>query len=290
MNSPRPAFCKGDGLTVLDEYRGYLLDGGADFTGTGPAANPSAFATFNKTQAMQEVAKFYCHPTRGAGIDLYWVNRPFVPLTGPAIDYGTNGTGRADAYRYTGQMFYQQPPAVVCSNEVDGSTWIIADNKYSKHLNNKPVYEEIFPPEGGVHKLLLGANRDLSLSSFTLLLFLSRQSFVLNNGSVRPAPPPSCLTYLDGDDFASQGSFVFAVMVSEEAPFTYSESHYTTGQFQEHLWWSTAHELGHLILGGYHAPMGTGSLMSSRSFLSTCVVSTEELFLIDLKTRKGVTP
>jgi len=97
----------GDGLSVMDEYRGYVLDGGAYFTSTrhvrfSPALkellvqvnelpgmasqnsfNPAALSAYSFNSVMQQVAQFYCHPTRGLGIDLYWCRRDFT-VFGPS--------------------------------------------------------------------------------------------------------------------------------------------------------------------------------------------------------------
>jgi hypothetical protein len=306
----------GDGLTVMDEYRGYLLDGGADFAGTrhkrlspalkellvqaneqenmagdvgtGPAANPTAFAAFNKTLVMQSVAQFYSNPTRGAGIDLYWVSRPFVPVVGSAIDYETNGVGRADAYRYTGQMFYYQPTTPVCSNELSGSTQIITDGLYRK-IFGVPAHNVLFPPQEGILKLEIEQNRDNNLSGFTMLLFKSRSATILNNGVVRPIDPPACRTYASDDiPVTQQGVVILSVMVSEENPFNYAQPHYLSGQFTSYLMWATAHEIGHLIAGEEHS-QGSGGLMGSRTPIDDTTISGEECLRIDLKSRKGVT-
>jgi len=97
----------GDGLSILDEYRGYLLDGGAGFTGARhvrlspalkellvqvnelpgmaqqPSFNPAALSAYSFNAVMQQVAQFYCHPTRGLGIDLYWVRKDFTAFGPP---------------------------------------------------------------------------------------------------------------------------------------------------------------------------------------------------------------
>jgi hypothetical protein len=306
----------GDGLTVFQEYRGYEVDGGADFTaarhvrlspalkellvqvneqdgmagdvGTGPAANPSAFAAFNKTQVMQNVAQFYCHPTRGAGIDLYWVNRPFVPVVGQPIDYGTNGVGRADAYRYAGPMFYYQPATPVCSNELSGSTHVITDGLYRK-IFGVPAHNVLFPPQDVSFKLEIEQNRDNSLSGFTVLLFKARSAAVRNDGVVRPLDPPVCRTYASDDIPATQqGVVILSVMVSEENPFNYAQPHYSPGQFENYLIWAVAHEIGHLIAGEEHSH-GSGGLMGPRTPIDGTTISGEECLRIDLKNRKGMT-
>ena len=255
----------------------------ADDVGTGGATNPQAFAAFNTAEAMQKVAQFYSDPARGAGIDLYWVTSFFIPWPGSPIDYG-NGDGRPSAYRYEGLMNYAAQGQI--PTDVTGGTLITADLKYLR-LVGANNYWQVFPRREGVLKRCLRINRDPLLRGFCLLLFMSRKSTVTEIGNVHPFFPAALAVTDSRRD--ENGAFVFPVQMSEENPILYSGAPYSPAQFKEYLWWSTAHEIAHLLLGDGHSPDNTGTLMSTRVFLSNCVVSPEELSRMDVKNKLGVT-
>jgi len=79
-------------------------------------------------------------------------------------------------------------------------------------------------------------------------------------------------------------------MVSEENPFMYGEQHYDKDGFISILAWAVAHEIGHLIIGdaSWHF-YGLNSLMGTRVPIGDTVITNEEIIMINLKNRKGVT-
>jgi len=314
----------GDGLTVQQEYRGRVVDGGAGFTGsrhvrfsparkelfvqvsvpelasllaetgTGPAANTGALSAFDVDEIMQSVAQLYAHSTKGAGIDLYWVKRPFVPLQGPAV------MNRPNAYRYTGDMEYrpEQQPSVFPTS-LNGSAWISADWEYRK-LVGRTAHNVVFPTHNGMFELMMEENRDMVLSRFVMLLMPSRHAHVMGTGIPVPDNPPYttipqlanafCITDIHTPNFPLRwGAVVNLVGLAEEAPFAYSEPHYNDNNFKQILAWAIAHEIAHL-LGCSDNPVGSGILMGPRCFISACTVSSFEISQINLKNKKGATP
>ena len=315
-DAPHTHDATGDGLTAWEEYRGYWTDGTADSTtprhhrlsparkellvqvsspemtslmaeaGYGPAANTNALSAFNVNEIMQKVAQFYCDPECGAGIDLYWVNRPLKPLpVGIPIDY-LNGTGRPDAFSYTDPMFYLQPNSPVCSNELNGMTQIMADGLY-RNVYDLPTHNALFAGESQTFMSEIASNRDPSQKGFLVVLFKTRAATVLNNGSVRPIGTPACRAFLDGNT-VEQGALILTTMVSEENPFRYGQVHYTEAQFKGYLSWAVVHEIAHLI-GCEDNFNASGILMGARTPIESTTASSAELLQINLKNRKGVT-
>ena len=123
---------------IVNVQDGILAD-----VGTGGAPNPDAVATFDADAAMRQVSDFYRHPTRGTGIDVYWVKRPFVPLDGPPI------MGRPNAYRYeNGDMIYTPKPGSQVQGDLNGSAWISSDGSYMRFLGReaRDEYRSVPPP------------------------------------------------------------------------------------------------------------------------------------------------
>ena len=126
----------GDGLSILDEYRGYVLDGGTNGFAAGHhrlsfsrkellvevselpslaekganSLNPAAATNFNSHAVMTAVADFYSNPTRGMGIDLYWATDvlTLIPVGISISNPETNEIifSSTDLYRYFGIIVY----------------------------------------------------------------------------------------------------------------------------------------------------------------------------------------
>ena len=313
----------GDGLTVWQEYRGYTVDGGAGFigkrhvrlspvdkellvqvntqgeyytdVGTGGAVMQSPIWIFGTDYAMSDVAYFFSDPLKGAGINLYWVKRDFVPLQGPAI------MNRTNAYRYEGDMVYTpkqgvQPPI---TGDLNGKTWISADAEYSAFLGrpNRAQYYSVFPPANGIFRFMMGQNRDMQLPGFVLLLFPSRHAWVAreNNAPYKVYPQTkNAFTILDDPDVPNDphrlGSVVNVVGVAEERPFSLDitgVTHYSGGEFLDVIRYCVAHELFHLL--GSKDNQGPLTNLYSPPF-NDIIISKNELLQINLKQKKGVTP
>jgi hypothetical protein len=114
----------GDGLKILEEYRGFVLDGGPgavpgkhkrlsvarkemlvecsvekDLTSpskSGQDTNQGVLAGFDVTAVMGDVSALYNDPDKGAGIDLYWARDEMV--SGPAMTYSGPGGDFANAF------------------------------------------------------------------------------------------------------------------------------------------------------------------------------------------------
>ena len=76
-------------------------------------------------------------------------------------------------------------------------------------------------------------------------------------------------------------------MVSEENPFMYGEDHYDKDGFISILAWAVAHEISHLI--GVEHFSGSNNLMGARVPIGDTVIASEEIMMINLKNRIGVT-
>jgi len=262
--------------------------------GTGGAPNPSAAGAFNVDDVMLDIAYFYQHPTRGAGIELLWVKRPFVPLQGPSV------MNRPNAYRYTGDMVYTPKQGTQVTGDLNGSAWVSADAEYREFLGqpNREQYYSVFPPANGMFQFMMEQNRDMQLSKFVLLLLPSRHAWVTrenNNAPYKVYPQTSNAFTILADVGVSQyqqGSVVNIVGLSEERPFNVKIAgveHYSNGEFLNVLGYAIAHELFHLLCGPLDN-MTPNTVFGLGPYLSTLTVPSNELLQINLKTKQGVTP
>ena len=250
------------------------------------------WGTFDKALIMQKVAQFYCDYDRGAGIDLYWVNRPFKTLTTqqPIM-------GRPNGYRYTGDMLYFPKQGATVTGDLNGSTWISSDAEYRATV---PLvdYRKIFPSSRGIYHQMLEENRYSELSGFVLLLLLSRDAAIIqmNNGTVEVRPQgPNAFTMLEDNnvpyDEHQEGSVVNISAIAEERPFDVDIAgvdHYTNTEFLDVLGYAIAHELFHLLCGPNHTA-NPGTVFGTGPKLSTLTTPSSELLMVNLKGRRGVT-
>jgi len=307
----------GDGLTVWQEYRGYIVDGGPGFTGTrhvslspfrkellvqvsapelaslmaeagyGDAANTNALSAFDVDNIMLSVAELYADMSRGAGIDLYWVNRELNPLPiGGSVSYG-NGYGRPDAFRYDGQMFYEPDPPVF-PNDLTGTAQIVDDLPLLNILK-LPAYRQLFKGEDEIFKNEITNNRDPSLKGFIPVVFKARAAMIeARDGNTYAFRSNLCRAYLLGN-VTEQGAIILTTNVSEENPFAYGQQHYNQADFISFLAWAVAHEIAHLIGCDDMLNPASGSLMGLRTLIGGTTISSTELSQINRNTRKGVT-
>ncbi len=292
----------GDGLSILDEYRGYLLDGGAGFTGTrhvrlspalkellvqvaeqdaylsdmgnGDVTNPSAMQAYSLASSMQAVAQFYAHPQRGAGIDLYWVRTPFSM---PVVPHTyTNGEYVANLYRHTGTIEYV-PTATSPSNLTvnGGSVWIWRDEKLLREDGVR--FDQVFsledddaqPRETG--KFIQLNRNDDDLKHFVKMILPSRTGIRLRNTATgnsycRMEATGHAQALFNASPIIFQGVHVDVMNISEEG-YVNTGGHYLPSGFMDVIRYSIGHEFFRVI-GGRHQkdPPGTGSLI--QPFLS----------------------
>ena len=258
--------------------------------GFGPAANTDALSAFDVNEIMQMVSQLYCDYDCGAGIDLYWVNRELKPLPiGPPISY-LNGGGRPDAFSYWGEMFYEPiPPDPNFPNNLTGNAQIVEDLLY----NNAYPNTGLFKNENDFFREEIANNRDDSLKGFVVLLFKARVARIeAYDGNAHPFRSNLCRAYDDPATtpvIAQQGAIILTTNFSEENPFAYAQPHYDNLQFKSFLAWAVAHEIGHLIIGDDWHFFGTNNLMGGRVPIENTAIASEEIFMINLKNRRGVT-
>jgi len=292
-SGPMPAMAdEGDGLTVLKEYRGYILDDGvamngkshkrlslarkellvevreeANMTaGQGPDTNSAALATFDATTALRATRDFYLDQQKGAEIDLYWVelelkipNEPFpaVIVNGVAI-----AEARDNAHRWTGSV---SMGSSTNPNAYTGAGLVYRDQQL---LESQPETHALLYGSGEKSDpKLYQLNRHNDLGDFVKLYLPSRLGWVRRHTQ---------LGYPDGILFTSshatntknnRGVSIEVASIADERIYEYEqEDHFTTPQLTQLLDYLVAHEVGHLITpdlegAGGHEDPGHGKLM-----------------------------
>jgi len=286
----------GDGLSVMDEYRGYVLDGGADFTSTrhvrlSPALkellvqvnelpgmasqnsfNPAALSAYSFNSVMQQVAQFYCHPTRGLGIDLYWCRRDFTvfgpsytPEFLPPVEHLERFSGE------TWQIFLDASLSYVSNTLSAGQSQIRYDNRLLTPpfdtSENLDLFRELAKrPESA----FLQESRDPLLGQFVKLVLVDRRSDLELSSASGPVSaaklrPDNAKTHLVSTDSSLEGAHVCVASMSDEGVVLPNVNrHYTANEFVNELVWAVAHELGHLLIGAQHYSSST-ALMTNTS-------------------------
>ncbi len=286
----------GDGLTTLEEYRGYLFDGGpgieafthrrlgtarkellvearvetdlaapanngTETTETIIATNQPVLATFDEAATLEAVRDMYRHPTRGAAIDLYWA---FVALNsdGPVITYDPDTFPDRPAFRWNGEVRYIQGVSVIGGGLVYFDAVLRAQNS----LLHDSVYGVGNIPHSG---LIHAINRHDSLRSFAKHLFVSRSGPLwITNGTQwlrANYEPHSVLS--NEEDVARQGTRIDVGSLADEGFGLYSiERHFSANEFEVLGNVATGHEIGHLLVGSWHEVPGAGTLMGNQQF------------------------
>ena len=265
----------GDGLSVLDEYRGYVLDGGTNGFAAGHhrlsfsrkellvevselpglaekganSLNPAAATNFNSHAVMTAVADFYSNPTRGMGIDLYWATDELVYPPHPiCID---NVPILFEAYRFIGDLSFDYHTSIQIPE--NGESHTLSDTRL-KSLNGelKIIGEALYKQYYKKNKFcFLRFSRSIKLDDFSKLVFLDRTCDVLliNNHVIGDVSHNNALTSPALPDYRDEGSYVCAVAMAEERPFTNNTNiHYSKTEYIELLNWSVAHEIGHQLI------------------------------------------
>lgn len=261
---------------------------------------PAALSAYNFNSVMQQVAQFYAHPQRGAGIDLYWVRTPFSM---PVVPHTyTNGEQVVNLYQHTGTIGYV-PTATSPSNLTvnGGSVWIWRDEKLFREDRDR--FNEVFsladddeaqPRETG--KFIQLNRNDDELKHFVKMILPSRTGMRLRNTATgnsycRMEVTGHAQALFNASPIIFQGVHVDVMNISEEN-YVNEGVHYSQTLFMDVIRYSIGHEIFHVI-GGRHQnpdPPGTGSLIQSFLPLDDITVSSSELQEINLKERISVLP
>lgn len=285
---------EGDGLTVLKEYRGYIVDYGVEMNGKshkrlslarkellvesreeknmaagqGPESNKAVLAAFDVTKALEATRDFYLHKDMGAEIDLYWVELelkvpvvafPAVPANGPHPE----ALARDNAYRWSGKV--QMPnfsPTTPLAPSYDGAGLVYRDAQLVAGDGNK--HTEIYGFGSQDRPKLYELNRDKNLVDFVKLYLPSRLGPVVR----RLTYPAGRLETSNHSSATSTGASIQLASVADERKFSYHlAEHFTAAEFVKLLDFIVAHEIGHLptpdlgpASGGHEDP-GVGMLM-----------------------------
>ncbi len=296
----------GDGLTVLDEYRGYILDGGpgldapghrrlsaarkellvecsveSDLTSeakNGPETNRAGFKDFNLDDAMATVSQHYRDPTKGGVIDLYWTNDVLLP--GEDVHYGDDLFPQRKAYEWSEDFEHRiragggTIPWRLQASGVPLRDEVLKKQKPLKHLE---LYGQGSPLEH-----VVDLNRNAKQKSFAQLLLPTRlgelEGGIDKDGGVDPSVP----RYLDDSiqHGHSEGywshSFVCVAAVADEGLTYYKQGfqrHLTKEEFSRLGPVTIAHEIGHQTIGGVHIDTtDTKYLMGNGGFVNDSVV------------------
>jgi len=121
---------------------------------------------------MQQVAQFYCHPTRGLGIDLYWVRKDFM-FDGPSITSSDGTLTSSTAYRYNGTLTREEHSGAVST--ITSGGLIHSDWRFYGKIPNS-VFGQLFisePATSARLKLFPSVHSDLD-HGFCKLVLIDR--------------------------------------------------------------------------------------------------------------------
>lgn len=309
---------EGDGITLMEEYRGFLFDGGPgtfngghtrltpvikevliqlcvmdDYMadrGTGEGVNPNLTSNLDLDAVMKEVSNFYIDKMRGAGIHLYWSKTPFTMPVEPHTY--TNGEYCANLYRHSGSITIQKrlPGSNQLTVITNAGAWVYNDLRLS--IENPQKHEQLFK-ETGLYRgpqLFIYRNRDdVRGRHFIKVIIPSRMVFRDTHGKCRMAADVNAWTSPVGDPYQFSGVCVDLLNLADENIFGTDGLHYAHGWIAEHLKYAIAHEIAHL-LGLDDDYTGTGTLMQKFCPLNQIRFSPLELQGIDVKGRRSVAP
>jgi len=306
----------GDGLTVRQEYRGYWVDGGKDFTnaqhvalspfrkellvqvaaeddylsglGTGDATNSDAVQAFNVNAVMQDVAKFYGDMSNGMGIDLYWVRTPFTMPT-ESHTYA-NGEVVANLYKHTGTNYYTASDAFADGEQavINSTIWVYRDDRLKKE--NPEKFRNVFGAVNVGAGLFIQKNRnDTELREFVKIVLPSRVGTRERDAPYRYVMDPRshAENNITSSILEARGAYVDVVNVSEEK-YLETITHIPASDFVDLIKYCIAHELYHLI-GGTHLYV-IGFISGGFYPLDNMMVDSSELLLINLPARFSILP
>jgi hypothetical protein len=271
----------GDGLSVLQEYRGYLLDGGpagagfafrrlsiarkellvecsemegirtvggdGDAQGTGNQACTNA-QQFLLATTMESVAGFFGDPGVGFEMDLHWVRDPLNDTTGLVI-YG-DGSERP-AYKHTGKYIDEHEPE---AEPRDGWLSVVHDTRLI-YEGNSQVWQNFYL---GLSISAQNGNRNPACDDFVKLLVMGRKGKVRNDGCMvawRDGSESEARDENSGENmgFQRHGAWIFVNSLAEKLEWP------TPAHFLDSVASAIAHELGHLVIRGSNHPPMTAS-------------------------------
>jgi hypothetical protein len=315
----------GDGLTLFEEYRGFILDYGPDHTEGGHkrlsasrkellvqhtempninqtiqlGENPAVSNAYDPMAMYQAITDLYRHPEHGAGIDVYWVHVPLLEYE-DAITY--NGIHERDhAYLHAGESIKDGTATIL-----DGGSYIWHDARLKLgDADEKDLFNQLFRCSAGFEgKARHFENmRNPALEKFVKLLIVNRWGRVLyfpqNPPHKYQVPPTGPAAIQHEGPYQRQGALVAASGIAEEGPYVDdgNENHYTGAEFIGVLHWAVAHELAHLLIGPDH-PGGDSTVTTAlishgrpgRAGISITRVNEDERREMDVRNRLSVEP
>ncbi len=266
---------------------------------TDDIGNPAALSAYSFNAVMQQVAQFYCHPTRGLGIDLYWVRKdftafgpPYTPEFLPPVEHLERFSGE------TWQIFLDTSLSYVTNTLSVGQSQIRYDNRLLTPPFDTPENLDLFRelakrPESA----FLQESRDPLLKQFVKLVLVDRRSDLELSSASGPVSAAklrqdNAKAYIFSTDHSMEGAYVCVVSVSDEGvALPNINRHYTANEFINELVWAVAHELCHLLVGTQHYPSST-ALMTDTSpaphGIQLITAESAEIHDVNLKNRHSV--
>ena len=319
----------GDALSVLDEYRGYILDLGdgisygdhkrlsisrkevllqihemPEITDSAQNnANPAA-QQFNLDTRFRKIANFYADSTQGSEIDLYAVK---IPISNCNNTVTYNDSSSRPAYVWTGAL----EPLANTSRPASGISYVYRDNKLlsesvSQHtaLYGSFIQGVTQGRENTFARLREPYWKVNNLSKFTLCSAFTRFALLADSGNgitAREYSGNATSNHLAKDSSSSEptedphpewrGIQLSVNAMSEEGnPACNSQA------FNDVFEYSFAHEIGHALIWSRHSghpALGPGLVSDYPPVpksLAPIIIQDSEIGLIDLRHRLSITP
>ncbi|MEI8133106.1 MAG: hypothetical protein WCG34_11785, partial [Leptolinea sp.] len=287
----------GDGLSVLEEYRGFILDGGPNTTSgqhkrlstarkellvecikeinltdtskNGEGTNQNALSSFTVSETMADVSLFYSNKKTGAEIDLYWVETDLLQ-PGDTVVYLEDGEEDElyedrNIWEWNGDLIYNSINTQLLTG---GNAGIPVIDQVWKKI--APDYHNL---AYGINRTeIFHVNRGAELEAFVKLLLPTRYGYI-KGGLLNDEIDLSVARYFSNEkwswhqpmyEYYEQGAMVPVAALADEGIYYYGafNRHYTQNEFSLIVKWSIAHELGHMITRPEENPTGEFSLMS----------------------------
>jgi len=316
----------GDGLTALEEYRGFILD-----IGNGVSAgqhkrlsvarkevllqlhhmpqivdqsqnNANAAAhQFDLDARFQQVMEFYLDPADGADLDLYAV-KISISDEGPSVVYADKSS-RPSAYIWNGKLDQDENTA----RPATGGSYIYHDEKLRSDFPvlHDDLYRAYLPGTSG-RRNIFPRLRNHNLPQFGLIAMFSRLGLIEEINEDDGENSVKFLVASEnnwGNATTNHGSTVpdpvheqRGVQLSVNSISEESLPPYTSEKLNEVFDYSLAHEIGHMLIWSQHGGhYGTGLTLMSNvppnpKNLDTIIIDDGELMLFDLPNRLSTKP